>query len=92
MNLVEPTQENIDSWGKWCEERPAQIAALAKKFPPWKIYRLKPTGHKVTIYSFEENEDSPTLKVDITQALNPETPLICERRVFGVKPEDLEET
>jgi hypothetical protein len=62
---------------------------VAERFWPNRLYRLKRGGHRVTIVSFDEEENGAiSLKVRVSGEFNA---VIFERTVFGIKPEDLEE-
>lgn len=70
---------------EWLEGRPAIVREIAERLRPDKLYRLKTTGQRVTMYSI--NEDG-TVTVDVTGRFN----LIAfDRQVFGINPDDLEE-
>jgi len=72
-------------WGKWVKTRPKIVRENCEKFPPNKLYRLKNTGHRVTIGAYAEDG---TMRVYVSGDYN----LVAfERQVFGIKPEDLEE-
>lgn len=65
--------------------RPPVIQELCRKVPAGNLYRLKDAGQRVTIYSYQEDG---TVVVAVLGKYN----LVAfERRVFGIKPEDLEE-
>lgn len=84
----EPTPAQEKNWSKFVASRPKKVRAVAEKFWPWELYRLKTTGSRVTLYSFGEHDDgSVTLTVNITGQFNL---LTFDRQVFGIKPEDLE--
>jgi hypothetical protein len=90
MNYGEPTAEQEAGWAAWVASRPPVVRAVAERFFPWKLYRLKSSGHRVTIHSFDEPEgETPvTLKVIVSGEFN----LVAfERTVFGIAPDDLEE-
>lgn len=88
-NYGEPTEEQIAAWSAWVAERPPSVRTVAERFFPWKLYRLRSSGHRVTIHSFDVGvDDSITLKVDVTGEFNF---VAFERRVFGIAPDDLEE-
>lgn len=70
---------------EWLATRPPIIQELARKIPPDKLYRLKTSGHRVFLYSYSEDG---TCTVIVSGQFNLVT---FERRVFGIKPEDLEE-
>ncbi len=68
---------------KWLKDRPKIIQEMALKIKPWKAYRIKATGQECSIYSFSENG---TITVNTHNCL-----MGGQYRVFGYKPEDLEE-
>jgi hypothetical protein len=70
---------------EWGDGRPQIIIDLARRFPINRLYRLKETGHIVTITSY--NEESEFI-VFVGGDLNF---LTMERFVFGIKTSDLEE-
>ncbi len=79
------TDEQHQAWAKWLDERPPKVRALAKQFPPYKLFRLKDTHQRV--YPSSYNEDG-TLCVVVDARFNF---VMFERNVFGIKPEDLQE-
>jgi hypothetical protein len=91
-NVMDPTPEQQQDWDVWVSERPTAVRETLQRYDlkPWTLYRLKSTGHRVTLYSVDEPEDgsAPTLKVDVSVRFNV---LAFARRVFGVSPDDLEE-
>ena len=89
-NIWEPTDIQKSEWDEWVKARPDRIREVAERFYPWKLYRLKNSGHRVLIHSIDEPADNsePTLKVLVTGQFN----AVCfDRMVFGIKPSDLEE-
>lgn len=79
----------LPDFQEWRAERPPKIQALIDQLPPWNLYRLKDSNHRVTIYAYDEEEDGTcSLQVIVDCRYNL---VIAERRVFGIKPEDLEE-
>lgn len=86
--LMEPSAEQVAEWRGWVSGRPENVRAVAEKFDPWSLYRIKSTGQRVTLVSFGEQEDGDvTLTVNVTGQFN----LIAfDREVFGVEPDDLE--
>lgn len=80
----EPTDANRESWREWVASRPGPVKSICEKLQPWELYRLKPTGQRVTFYSC--NEDG-TVTVTVSARFNL---LTEERNVFGVDPADLE--
>lgn len=90
MVLWEWTPAQHEAWETWLASRPTDIQALARQFPPNRLYLLKTTGHRVTIYSYGEAADGHhTLTVNVTNEHN--LLLAFERRVFGICPDDLVE-
>jgi hypothetical protein len=84
----EPTPEQLAAWEEWVASRSECVRKVAERFNPWTLYRLKTSGKRVTIRSFETHEDgSVTLTVDVTGEYNLVT---FDRHVFGVSPENLE--
>lgn len=84
----EPTQDQQDGFKAWIAERPASVQAIADKFPPWELFLLKTSNHRVFIRSFDEHTDGTvTLTVVVSGRFNL---VMFERAVFGIKPEDLE--
>ena len=88
----EPTTKQQASWEAWVSERPESVRAIAARFPPWELYRLKSTGQRVSVVSIFENG---TLKVHVNGAINYDFvyfthPEVCDFDVFGVDPRSLE--
>lgn len=83
--IMEWDEQEKQEWEEWVKTRPEIIQDLCKSFPPYNLYQLKASGHRVIIYSYSENN---TLTVKVLGKFNLIT---FERQVFGVKPEDLEE-
>ena len=79
------TDEEKKVWDEWVSSRPDIIKNLCIKFPPNLLFKMKDTGHRVTVYSYS---DDNTMTVNVTGKYNV---LTFDRRVFGIKPEDLEE-
>jgi hypothetical protein len=76
---------NQKGWEEWVSGRPPVVQDLCRKLPPDLLYRMKSTGHRVTVYSYGEDG---TVTVLVTGDYNLVT---FDREVFGIKPEDLEE-
>src|ERR1700677_782676 len=91
-NIVDPTPEQEQDWDTWVSERPAAVRETLQRYDlkPWKLYRLKSSGHRVTLYCVDEHADgsAPTLKVDVSGRFDV---LAFDRRVFGISPDDLVE-
>lgn len=72
-------------WDKWVAGRPPEVRVLCERFPPNRLYLLRSSGHRVVPLSYSEDG---TLSVAVSGQFN----LVAfERKVFGVKPEDLTE-
>lgn len=85
---TEPTPEQIKLWNEWVAERPPNVRAVAEKFEPWSLYRLKDTGSRVTVASFGEAQDGTvTLRVVVSGEFNL---VMFDRTVFGITPDALE--
>lgn len=86
--IYEPNDDEQSSWAEWVAERPPAVRAVAERFDPWSLYRLKETGQLVTLISFGETRGQPvTLSVAVLGRFN----LVpFETGVFGVNPDDLE--
>jgi len=76
---------NQESWDEWVKTRPPEIQELCKKLPPDRLYKMKDSGHRVTLHSYSEDG---TVTVNVTGEYNA---LTFERQVFGVNPDDLQE-
>ncbi len=80
----EPDEAQQAEWKSWVDSRPEAIRSLCERFPPWELFRLRDTGHRVYAAAFHDNG---TLTVAVTKEFNA---LAFERQVFGIAPEDLE--
>jgi hypothetical protein len=80
-----PTVEEEKCWQDWISGRPAAMREILHRIDPWTLYRLKPTGQRVTFRSVFEDG---TLSVYVSAEFNA---LAFERSVFGIKLDDLEE-
>ena len=74
-----------DGWDEWVSTRPPVVRDLCKRYPPDRLYLMRPTGQRVTILAYSEDG---TVRVDVSAQWNC---LIFERQVFGIDPGDLEE-
>lgn len=72
-------------WAEWLATRPAIVQALAARLRPDTLYRLRGSGHRCTLYSYNENG---TVTVTVDGRFNR---VLFGRNVFGISPEDLEE-
>jgi hypothetical protein len=82
--FIGPTPEQEQVWKEWVASRPDSVRAVAERFEPWSLYRMKSTGQRVTIASIFEDG---TLSVNVTGEFNC---VMMDRRVFGINPDDLE--
>jgi hypothetical protein len=83
--IMQLTEEQRKQWRAWVASRPECIQDLCRRFPPDRLYRLKSSGHRVTLYSYCEDG---TMTVIVSGEYNA---VAFGRNVFGIKPEDLEE-
>lgn len=83
--IIKWTEGQEKAWDSWVSTRPPIIKDLCKRFPPYKLYHLKSSGHRVTLHSYSENG---TITVNVSGEYNA---VMFDRQVFGIKPEDLEE-
>ena len=83
--LHEFTPEQQAEWDAWVAGRPPVVQERCRAFPPNRLYLLKSSNHRVTIYSYSEDG---TMTVTVSGDYNLIT---FNRNVFGIKPEDLEE-
>ena len=81
---TEPSDEALKAWQEWLDERPPNVRAVAERFPPWELYRMKDTGQRVTVASFYEDG---TVSVDVTGQFNA---TMFNSNVFGIDPANLE--
>jgi len=82
--IIEPTPEQEKEWAEWVASRPDKVRAVAERFPPWELYRMKSTGQRVTVASYSEDG---TVSVNVSADFNV---TLFERNVFGIDPDDLE--
>lgn len=79
--------EDKAEWDEWVDSKSEPVKTLCKQFPPNKLYKLTTTNRLVTIYSYCEDN---TITVNVLKKYNPD--IFFEKAVFGIKPEELEET
>ena len=82
--LYKLNKQEKKEWNKWIKSKPKIIQKLAKRFPPNKLFFLKPSKQWVIVFSYSENN---TLTAFISKKYNPS--ILLERQVFGISPEDL---
>ena len=85
MAKIPDMEMNTKAFDDWVSTRPPVVQDLCRRFPPDRLYRIKDSGHRCTIYSYAEDG---TMKVNVTGQFNF---LTFDRQVFGIKPENLEE-
>lgn len=83
--FIEPRGKQERHWRIWVSTRPPKVRAIAERFDPWSLYRMRTTGQRVTIRSFA---DDGTVSVAVTGQFNA---VLHDAEVFGVNPDDLEE-
>ena len=83
--VIEWSKEQKKAWEEWVASRPQIIKDLCDLYPPYNLYRLKSSGHRVTLYSYSEDG---TVTVNVSGEYNA---VMFDWQVFGIKPEDLEE-
>ena len=90
MKYVEPTAEHLAAWRTYVADLPPAVRAIAERYDPWTLYRLKDTGQRVFLLSFFDPDANGkvTCRVAVTGEFNLVT---HERAVFGIDPADLEE-
>jgi hypothetical protein len=89
MQHTKPTLKQVKEWKQWLKQRPENVRIVAEKFDPWTLFRLKTTNQRVVIMGFDVEPDSTvTVQVGVLGDYNL---LTHQRKVFGIKPEDLEE-
>jgi hypothetical protein len=76
---------DLSVWEDWVSSRPSVVQDLCRRYPPDRLYSMKPNGQRVTLVSYFEDG---TVKVNVSAQWNFVT---FERQVFGVDPADLEE-
>ncbi|SRR5712691_4425582 len=87
-HFEEPTPQQETEYREWVAARPPAVRAVAERFEPWTLYRMKSTGQRVTICSFTEQKDGRvTLRVNVTGQFNAH---LFDSLVFGIDPDDLE--
>jgi hypothetical protein len=84
----EPEPEIEQDWKDWVASRPDNVRVVAERFEPFSLYRIRQTGQRVVVASFDvETDDSVTLKVLVPAEFNHAPFETC---VFGIRPDDLE--
>jgi hypothetical protein len=84
-----PTDEQRREWDAWCAERPPGVREIAERCPPWKLFRLTTSGHRVYLRSIQEHDDGPpTVTVAVDEQFNA---VMFSRQVFGIDPASLVE-
>lgn len=73
------------AWAEWVATRPPAVQELCKRLPPDRLYRMRSTGKRVTLFLYCEDG---TVTVSVTGEFNV---VIFDRQVFGISPDDLEE-
>lgn len=81
---------NTDAFLVWLRDRPACVQEAATRYPVDRFYRMRSTGHRVTLMSYEEREKGicDSARVMVSGKFNA---VAFERQVFGIPLSDLEE-
>ncbi len=82
---IEWTEEQRKMWDEWVASRPPIVRDICLKYPFDRLYRIKASGNRGTIYSVSE-DGTLTLIVDGTYCR-----VLFAKNVFGLHPEDIEE-
>ena len=53
VKIAEIDQAELE---KWLSKKPKVIKEMVAQCPPDRLYRMKSTGHKVTLYSYAEDK------------------------------------
>lgn len=83
--MVKIAEINQSELEEWLTEKPQVIKDMAAQCPPGRLYKMKSTGHRVTLVSYSEDR---TVKVFVGGKYNA---VGFERSVFGISINDLEE-
>ena len=84
----EPEPELEQDWKDWVASQPDNVRVVAERFEPFSLYRIRHTGQRVVVASFDTQKDGKvTLKVLVPAEFNL---VIFEWGVFGIEPDDLE--
>ena len=73
-------------WTDWVKGLPDDVRKIYERFFPNRLYRLKSTGQRGTVYSVSENK---TVTMSFPLEFNPLS--VIPLRVFGIDPDDIEE-
>lgn len=85
MRFCKPTKKQQEGYRQWVSKLPKNVRAIAERFDIWTLYRLKSSGDRVTLHSFDGDG---TLTVIVSGKFNL---VMFERQVFGIAPDNLEE-
>lgn len=91
--LFEPTLKQRTSFERWVSERAPEIAEEIRdrKLEPWRIYRLKATGERVTIIAIlEPVSGGRGMKLSVLSETKFNPKLNQDYEIENVPPEDLE--
>jgi hypothetical protein len=87
---MQPSPEQEREWKEWVAGRPEAVRAVAERFEPWTLYRMKSTGQRVFVMGFFDADSAG--KVLLSVGVTGEFNLVAfERKVFGIDPDDLME-
>lgn len=84
----EPSETEEQMWKGWVASRPPHVEAVASRFEPFSLYRMKSSGQRVVVIGFtEHHEGHVSLIVQIAGEFNSQP---GEKAVAELDPEDLE--
>lgn len=83
--LMEPSEADLAEWAEFKNGLPDNLRLIAGRVNPWTLYRLRPTGQRVIVYSYQ---DDGTVTVIVSGLYNLQ---LHDAQVFGINPDDLEE-
>lgn len=86
--VIEVGLEEEAKYRAWVAERPEAIRAIAERFDPWSLYRVRRTGQRVLVSGFfEDGSMSVFVSADFNEVREG---MPREFLVFGIVPDDLE--
>lgn len=82
-----PTKEQFAAWETWLADRPPEVVEVARRVPPWTLYRLSTTGQLAMVQSYSEMEGGGvTLTAILWRDDIPGAEMLFARTVFGLDP------
>ena len=56
MRYMRPTLDQIEEWNFRINTYPENVRAIALRFDPWTLYKLRLTNWRVTVHSLYDSE------------------------------------